>query len=83
MEKTRRSFLIKASTASLALLLGQCRRSGELQSFTDSETIDSHWSGIGFGIEMSAEWYGVRSESVVMQFNAMIEQTIRQLEVSV
>lgn len=79
MEKTRRSFLIKASTASLALLLGQCRRSGELQSFTDSETIDSHWSGIGFGIEMSAEWFGV-SERLVLQLNAMVEQTIQQLE---
>ncbi len=79
METTRRSFLKSAGTVSLALLFSQCRESDEFQSFTESETIDSHWSGIGFGIGMSAEWYGV-SEELVPQLNAMVEQTIQELE---
>lgn len=77
METSRRSFLKSASALSLSLLLGQCRKPDELEALT--EKIDGYWSGIGFGIEMSAEWFGV-SENLVPKLNAMVEQTIRQLE---
>ncbi|PQJ29879.1 FAD:protein FMN transferase [Rubritalea profundi] len=79
MKTTRRSFLKSASTASLALLFSHCRKSDEAQLFTESERVDSYWSGIGFGIEMSAEWYNV-DKNCLPQIHAMIEQTIQELE---
>ncbi|MFT5882826.1 MAG: thiamine biosynthesis lipoprotein [Crocinitomicaceae bacterium] len=74
MEASRRNFLKCASAGSLGILLSQCNRSTEPE--ISSECGDAQWSGIGFGMEMSAEWYGVRSESVEM-LNAMIERMIR------
>ena len=79
MITTRRIFLKSASTAGLALFLSQCGEPDEVISITDSQEIDSYWSGIGFGIEMSAEWYGV-DKNILPQLNAMLEQTIQQLE---
>jgi len=81
METTRRNFLRFASAAGAGVILTQCRKSTNPQLVVSeqSQLIDGYWSGIGFGIEMSAEWYGVRQD-LVLQLNLMIEQTIQQLE---
>lgn len=81
MKTNRRSFLRFASAAGAAVILTQCRKSDKPQVVGNeqSQLIDGYWSGIGFGIQMRAEWYGVREDHVA-QLNTMIEQTIQHLE---
>lgn len=82
MNRSRRNFITVSGAGALGVLLSQCRRASESTQFAPqriSKNVDGHWSGIGFGIEMSAEWYGV-SEQLIPQLNAMIERTISALE---
>lgn len=76
---SRRAFLARLAGAAAAISFGSCRSGGGARQPEHDRAAEFHWSGIGFGIDMTMEVHGA-SAANGESLGRICEDTIRQLE---
>lgn len=76
---SRRAFLARLAGAAAAIPFGSCRSGGGARHPEHDRAAEFHWSGIGFGIDMTMEVHGAPAANGE-SLGRICEETIRQLE---